>query len=264
MTAQSELARKTSLPRGAERGPKSKSRLVPASGPHSRPAGHPGATLRLRSSRFPLSLSSEPWTSAEPACPPPGLDLRPRRPWPRPGSGRCAGGRGKIRGAAAGPARRQPGEERDSSGPEVRLRGQPRASMPVAGALHGLAELVCVCVVRRAPRTEEKESRDTTRGPRAGPPRPGDPPGKRKRARRGPRPLASLVSREEAPQTAGSPTRREGRGHRRRHSRGSRRARGPWYPGQTWRRHGVLLGLPEAPQRFPPESQVLRRVGLEE
>lgn len=127
----------------------------------TQPAGRPGATLRPRSSRLPLPVvGAADLCGARPASL--GLDVRPLRLWPRRGSGRCAVGRGKV---GAPPARRQPGEERDSSVPEVRLLGQPRASVPVAGGLHGLAELLCVCVVRRAPRTEENESRDTTRGP---------------------------------------------------------------------------------------------------
>lgn len=78
----------TSLPRGAERAPRPKpsSRLVPRSGPHAQPAGHPGATLRLWS-RFPLSLWWEPRTSAEPS-PPLSASVRPLRLWPRLSSGR--------------------------------------------------------------------------------------------------------------------------------------------------------------------------------
>lgn len=106
------------------------------------------------SSSFPLVglwLGSEPGPPRS-RCPPPGLVFRPRGMRPRPGPGRC-GPRGQGWGAAAGPARRQPGESAASSSPDVGLQCQPRAwGAPSARLTSTPAESggwgESVCVVR--------------------------------------------------------------------------------------------------------------------
>lgn len=85
-------------------------------------------------------------------------------------------------------------------------------------------------------------------------PGPGEGAGGEMRARRGPRPLAFLSPREEAPQTAGCPTGGKGRGRRRRHSGNSRRAFGLRCPAKTWRRRGGPDGPALGPRNPPGKS----------
>lgn len=171
---------------------------------------------------------------------PGGLPLRqgPRRFGPREGLRRSPG--------------RTPAPRALESGAWVSC-GLRRAS---PGDFTAWPRCVCVCVCGRAGRPAHcaggNQSRHPRRGRRAGPTGPAeDRGGESEPGGARARPLASLVSREEAAQTAGSPTRGEGRGRRRHHSGGSRRVCGLWCPGRTWSQHRVQLGLPGAPQRVP-------------
>lgn len=159
-------------------------------------------------------------------------------------------GRGKVCGAARGGAQLL-GPSSQAPGSAAGFGARRQVTSPPG-------RVVCVCgggegVVsdgRPAHCAGGYQSRHPRRRRQAGPTRPAvdrgsesEPGGARAR------PLASLVSREEEAQTTGSPTRGEGRGRRRRHSRGSRRVCGLRCPGRTWSRHRVQLGLPGAPQR---------------